>query len=334
MSLLKRKKVIEKATSINQENEIVKTPKVIYKGYDLQVFIGKWISQSSYENIEDLEKTLANFGTVLSLIGINPNETCIIDELNEQEQSFHCHLKEANEDMKMSLDNGDGQDFGPELEIIEENGKRVYEYYPERSTRALRVALRQQIIQNEENVYKKDSHYYTVDITAGNATNDIAIKINPVVEADDFTLPNERKLQKYLLGLTFPVEMSEIYPKIVELFQNEIEEYPTFSLQIKKKMNIQKDEIVDAIFLNYGNLDKYIATRDGKQITYSGNGSWNYNTPTIEINRNQEDKISYKLEDASFEELAEMTSPAIQYQEVVKEVENVKVLAKSYLKKD
>lgn len=88
-----------------------------------------------------------------------------------------------------------------------------------------------------------------------------------------FRMKNEEQLQQYLLGLSFPLKIDEVYKKIVEISIDSINEYPNFNLKVERKLDEKKQKTTGRISLNYGQLKIFTMTIEGKTISIDSDGN-------------------------------------------------------------
>ena len=139
-------------------------------------------------------------------------------------------------------------------------------------------------------------------------------------------MENEEQLQQYLLGLTFPLEINEVYKKISEISTSSVNEYPSFKIEVKREKN---NKTTDAMSLNHGQLKKFIITKGGKTITIDSDGNWIYDSSKLIISQSGNGNINYSLNSIPRDELLTSTSPFEQYSEVSQEVEQVRNLTRT-----
>ena len=334
---------------LKDKKEILDVPKVIFKDSELQFTIGQWLgilsSQKNWVNshfaiykylkakkFREIEK---KFGLLLKMTGIENTETCILSQFNKNNFSFNCHFNNSDNDANISLRWGDMIDFNSELIINYQNECKTYDYWTEYGENTTRLKLQDYTIKNPEN---ENSCYrylstYKIYFTLTNGKYSFLIEIErpESIKADIFgdydyvfRLENEDQLQQYLLGLTFPLEIDEVYKKICEISTNSVDKYPNFKIEIKRKIDKKKDKTTDMIYLEHGQLKKFIITKNGKTIEFDESVNLSYNSHNLYVNQDHKDATNNSLNSISGDELTSF--------ELRQEIEQVKKLAKNMFK--
>lgn len=347
------------------EEELLDVPKVVFEDLELQVTIGQWLgilsSQQSFGNsgftvythlsaeklmkkvnipAQKFEEIVTKFGFLLKLAGVDNTETCTLDQFDKDNFSFNCHFNNRNNDANISLRWGDMIDFGPEFTINYQNESKTYNYYEESEEKPIRLELQHYTIKNPENensCYRylfPDETYFT--LTNGEYNFSIEIKRPESIKVDIFSeyvfrLENEEQLQQYLLGLTFPLEINEVYKKICEISTSSVNEYPSFKIEVKRKLDEKNNKTTDMVSLNHGQLKKFIITKGGRTITIDSDGNWSYDSPKFIVSQNDKGDIDYRLNSISSDEMLNAVNPYDQYNEVNQEVEQIRLLSKTIL---
>lgn len=351
---------------IEREEEALDVPKVVFEDLELQVTIGQWLgilsSQQGFGNAdftiythlsaeelmkkidipaEKFEKIGTKFGLLLKMAGIDSAETCTLNQFDKDNYSFNCHFNNNGNDANLSLRWGDMIDFGPELTINYQNESKTYDYWAETDEKPTRLNLQHYTIKNPENgnsCYSFLSQYRTyLSLTNGEYSFSIEIDRPESIKDDVFSdyvfrLENEEELIQYLLGLTFPLEINEVYKKICEISTSNVDEYPSFKIEAKKKLDEKNKKKTDMVSLNHGQLRRFIITKGGKTIAIDSDGNWSYNSPKLAVSQSDNGNINYSLNSIPNEELLTVSNPYEQYSKVSQEVEQVRKLIKTILK--
>ena len=346
------------------EKEALAVPKVIFEDLELQVTIGQWLgilpSQQGFGNsgftiythlsakklmkkvntpAKKFEEIVTKFGLLLKITGIENTETCTLNQFDKDNFSFNCHFNNSGNDANISLRWGDMIDFGPEFTINYQNESKTYDYWAESEEKPTRLKLQHYTIKNPENensCYRYLSPYTAYfTLTNGEYSLSIEIKRPESIKVDVFSnyvfrLEDEKQLQQYLLGLTFPLEINEVYKKICEISTSSLNEYPSFKIEVKRKLN---NKTTDMISLNHGQLQNFIITKGGRTITIDSYGNWSYDSPKLIISQSDKGNINYSLKSIPSDELLAASSPFEQYSEVSQEIEQVRKLTKTMLKR-
>lgn len=368
-----RKKCEESNEAIvsSEENAITfadsDVPKVIFDDLELQVTIGQWLgilsSSVGYGNAgftiythldandlmkrlhipqEDFQKIAHKFGVLLKSIGVDSSEVCTLSQFNKDKFSFNCHFANTGKDAFMSATWGDWIDFGPELTIRSGNQSKTYDYVNEYEERPASLHLQHSTIKNPDNgssCFRFMSPYsvcmtlengdYTLKIEADRPKNNKVDLFN----ADDFKLKNEDELQQYLLGLTFPIDIGEVYKKVCKLSIDSIYDFPSFKLKVEVADGENKKKVTDMISLSNGNLDKFVLTRDGRTVAIDGDDNWSFGSQTLNVSQ-QDGAVDYSLKAIPKESFLTTLTPLEQFTEAKEEVQKAKVYAKTMLTGD
>ncbi len=334
----------ENVSVISAHQEIKDVPKVIFKNEQLQFLVGQWLGISSSQEKVNITEIVKKFGFLLKLVGIDSNEICVLDQLDEHNFSFYCRFIHHNNTAKISLEWGNFLDFGPEFTIDYLNESKTYEYFAQYEEKPIIFYLQHYTIKNSEN---KNSCYrylspYSVyfELTNGEYIFCIDIKrqkndkSDKLSDNDTFKLDHENELQRYLLGLTFPLDINKVYKKICEISTSKVEEYPSFEIKVQKKPDLNNDieddmKTTDKLSLSYGQLKELVVTKGNKKIAIDRDGNWSYNSPKLFISQDNKGSINYTLNSINNEKLLSEFNPYKHYCEVIQEVEQVSKLAKT-----
>lgn len=232
-------------------------------------------------------------------------------------------------------------DDGPEFTINYQNMSKTYDYWQEYEERSIRLKLQHYTINNPENGNScyKDLSVDTANFILKNGEYSFSIDIKrpksskvDVLSDYVFRLENEEQLQQYLLGLTFPLDINEVFKKICEISTSSVNEYPSFKIEVKRKLDKNNNKTTDMISLNHGQLEKYIITTRGKTIAFDSDGNSSYDSPKLAISESNEGKINYSLNSIPRDELLTALPLFEQYREVSQEIEQVRKLTNTIFK--
>ena len=346
-------------------------PTIIFNDLKLQVMVGQWeklieasvpikfnifgppvymhtILDAEYlikkklitkQLLDDISK---EFGSILARVGISKDEVCIIDSYNEFNFSFNCHLKKSNKDLKIEL-NWKGSDWDsdifPEIIIHDEGNMEKYEYHPSYKDNESSLKLCKYTLDCGNKTLRRSVHGYdtTFELSSGNNFLQLDVGVpDYITESANagyrFKLKNEKELQDYLLSLSFPVDISEVYSRITEIAFGKVNNYRTFNLVVKEKVGENTSRITDNINLKNGNLLEFTITRGGRTVTIDNDGNWTFETPKESIKNHSEGNIDYRVNADSYENLLEEIGN-IQDIPAIEEAERVKELSKTLFKK-
>ncbi len=339
-------------------------PKVIFKNIILEVTIGQWLGIFSslvgrgnsefkiYTHLaaeelmeflspssKDLDIVALKFGALLKSIGVDSSETCVLGDFDKDKFTFKCHFDNSGEDVSMKASWGDGIDFGPELTIESEKESKTYDYISEYKERPASLHLQHSTIKNPDNdssCYRFMSPY-SLSLSLSNGSHNLELNISrPNYNVDDprrdedFVLKNEDELRQYLLGLSFPINIGEVYKDICRISIDSVRSFPKFKLIVKEKTDKDKEKITDMVSLSYGNLEKFVMTKDGRTIGLDGDDNWSYGLGNLSLSQ-QDGAVSYSLSAVPQKEFLAVASPFEQLDKANKEVNQTKVYVKTIL---
>ncbi|MCX4365498.1 MAG: hypothetical protein OSJ70_06980 [Bacilli bacterium] len=343
-------------------------PKVIFKNSTLETNIGQWLevlaskeqryvadgvmalvpisaSKLLDEGIaKDQEAAIAyTFGFLLKQLGVPETETCVLDNYDEKKFSCSCSFAEDNDVANLSFRWGDMMDFLPELCIDFHNAKRNYEYYAARDGKKPILSLQSFTVVNPKNsntVYSFLSPFETnYKISNGDTTLSINIKKPeslPQIPFNGyvFRLKNDEALVKYLLDVSFPIELDQVYKKLCEISLDFDLEYPSVHLIVKKGVEDENRKITDEIHITNGKLKIFTLTKNGKMVSVDEAGNTVYQDKMVAINQHNDGSFEYHLNVPSREKIASLGTIDENLDKALKEVADIRSLAKTISGKD
>lgn len=309
-------------------------PKVVFKDKNALKAVREWLVPFSSIDVK------LKFRFVLNLLGIDSTEVCVLNRYDSNDNSFSCHCKNSGRDFKMSLECGDMLDEWPGITISSQNESKTYAFQGDK------LCLDQCVTNNPENgnSYRRSMFLYNAYFCLQNGEYQLTINVEvpnnlrpEPLSTFAFKLKNEEDLQQYLLGLTFPIDITEVYNKICEMSLDSVTEYPTLKIEVTKRINKKDKKTTDMISLRRGRLFKFVMTKDDKNIMIDCDGSWSYDSPKFSAGKDNEGRIKYHLNSVSCNsELPESENPIEQYYEACEEIEQAKAFVMTMLgdKKD
>ena len=145
-----------------------------------------------------------------------------------------------------------------------------------------------------------DSLFYSDSILVSNNVNSVSFVVsysNGLSQLGVTELNNHKELEKYLMSLTFPCSILDVYKKICEISVDDLSQYSSVSLSFCKVINGKKVE-TDMISLAYGELFelKITTLEEGKVINMYQDGTFSYTladeTISFTMKETKGDKIS------------------------------------------
>ena len=343
---------------------------IVFNDIYLQLLVGKWLGVLD-ENNDTMQKAynvsyrfkyanLSNeklrrkvhiskhklievnnrFREVLNNLGIDPNEICVLDNFNVNDETFTCHFENKNEDSKINLDFGNIIGLYKKISIKHDNEEKVYDYVNQNNSFTLKIFNTNIKNPKNDNIYTRTYDAFFSDFSVENDDYKINLHISdpenvPLEYIDNYNyiLTNEDKIKEYLLNLAFPIEIDKLYKDITSFLKpNKIAIYPTFKLTINTKSDIDSLKVSDEIVLRNGNLEKFIITRNEMdKITIDNkNGYWKYESDGLSVSRDKNDILNYQFKNhISNFEIDYLNSVKGNIKSISDEVEKVKELSKT-----
>ncbi len=351
MSLFKNKK---RNKMVKSDDAVSKSPYIIFNDLKLQITIGQWLGvlkslksqslTSTSIDIEDLMKEVGvskkdlvliahEFAALLKGIVEDINETYVFSDFNEKDLTFKCHLEKANRDVNMSIKFGSVIDGFPKLTIDTEKNSKVYEYYGKYDDKPARLTLHCYNLKNPNNgneLYRYLSPF-SLNYTLTSGNYDLTINIDNPEEGSlngvgsyVYRLTKEQELEQYLLDLSLPNDIFEVYHKIRELDTIPFVRHLEFVIKASKKLDKENIKTTDIVSFEEGKLKKLTKTYKDKTISVS-EVSWSYETPSLVV---AEQDGKYILTLNSEDDLKNL-KPVTDFESVKQEVEQIRVLART-----
>lgn len=273
-----------------------KYPKIICNEKELIKGLSKWNNGGNYKK---------EFGKVLLKLGFNESDIITLYNYNKQTNSFSYIINDKNIRNENSIwlkKNG-----GITLTIGTKNSKKLISYRDisiDKNINYMISAFQKEYLNGdlyrrfynltkaEINIEKED---YSIELIVKSPEN---FYLNDI-ENMSYRLKNENQLINYLWNLQLPIEITEVYKKLLSISLKDICQYPLFSLKISKyNKKEQLEEITDMIEVQNGKLTTFIITKNGKTIKLNNDYEWEYITSydniSISLNSNK-NTYTYKL---------------------------------------
>ena len=292
----------------------------------------------------DFATIIRRFSYILSMIGIGSDNTCILDNFNEEDLSFRCNFFESGEIASMKIRFGSWLDECPAL-IVEFDGiVAKYDYWHADKKKPDRIHLSSVVKDLDKDGNKKFYHYVSEFRYIGSVydkENKVELEIkypdsleygyseNPYVNVD--------LLEEILSSVSFPVDIESLVAKLPKALLLEAKDFPTISVAVKKLEENKKDKVTDEAIFKNGEFEKLTLTRNGKKVTVDQFDTWSYSTDIANVSQittpNHGRALNYGYKSIPVDEFEHLESPQVLVDEAKKEVEEVKLLAKTMLQK-
>ena len=285
-----------------------------------------------------LNRVKREFGRILVMAGFPKDEVCIIDQFDKENFSFRAHFYRGDKDFNISLRWGDPIDELAQITIADEARSDTYEYLHYYDGRPSELTLYHYTLNNDKNscyrYLSPDSALYRV--ADGEYVFTIEVErpesiTEPGYSGYRFHLDKEKELEEYLLGLSFPFDISEVYKKVQQLSLGKVSIYPSVKFEVKKKLDEKNSVLTDQISLTKGKYNVFTMTKGDKTITIDKDNNWTYTSPQVSVENKNDGSIGYKLNTKSYQEL-ERVLATNQFGPVSSEVQKVKSLSEELFK--
>jgi len=243
-----------------KEDKNLEIPNVIFEDVELQIVIAQsfriipveyrfkrvdikeLVKNSDIILTKSVKKELSQkFSQLLNNIGIDSTETCIISNTTKDEYdnyTFNCHLENANEDAKITLNFISNFTSPVKFTIDYNNTIKNYCYYDDKRNGEEEIKLEYYNKKNNKNGNIYSRHLFSAG-SCFEVKND-KYCLNLLVEelesddaiTNELKLKNDKDLEQFLLDLSFPIEIDKLYKNICEISVDDISKYSIFSLKL------------------------------------------------------------------------------------------------------
>lgn len=294
----------------------------------------------------DFATIIRRFSNILKMAGFGTGNTCILDRFDGEKLSFRCTFEETGEVAEMKIRFGSWLDECPAF-IIEFDGiVSRYDYWHADNKKPDRLHL-SNVVKDLDNEGKKKFYHYVSEFRYIASVYDDENKIEVEIQYPESLeyghtenpYVNKELLEEILSSVTFPIDIETLVARIPEALSNDAKAYPTISVVIKKlsKDQSKKDKVTDEAIFKNGTFDKLTITRNGKIVTVDQFDTWSYSTDIANVAQTQTPNhgraINYGYKEIPVDEFEHLESPQVLVNEAKKEVEEVKILAKTMLTK-
>lgn len=335
-------------------NKKQNVPRVEFEDYISQLIIGQWLRilpntkeyRSSVGSLithlgvdelihlrdvddNDLEKIKYTFGKLLADTGIASDELCFVSAFDKENLTFKLNVgNKESYDVKLRW--GDFFDFFPEFEIKGKDACKTYILSDNDKDLKLRLD-RYSLTDNNTTVsrelsivaayfgWQSDDKFLSIRI------EDSGFDVNRI-----FYLGNEEALMQYLLSLSSPIDIVEVFKKVRELsLGDDLSKYSNILIKVFKSEENKEIE-TDVIEICYGKVRQIKKTQDNKTISFDENGNWTFDDASISVMKDKE-KIKFSIT-TSFSDGLLNISPIDTYTNAGEEVEKVAQLVRNLFK--
>lgn len=324
-SVRKKYKGVTKDSNVCVEKTVKDVPTVTFLDYELQVSIGQWLGVLSTDNfykflwsavyvpysadaldskikesrIKEGEIALL-FGRLLKEAGVENEEFCILSDFDKWNFSFNCCFRYKNESARVKLIYGNLIDK-PKLEIDYQDVNREFSCCRDFKVEDKLLSLQTVTYKNPQNG-KSLIRYYEPDcacfvLSASDYSLTIRVGKAKVLDYFDdgaFMLDMEDTLKDYLFNLSFPVDVLLLHKMISGIYARNLASYEKYVIRVEKSDG-EMAKTTDMLSLKYGDLVKFVVTKNGKIITVDGEDNWSYGTSNMTISSGAGQDVKYSL---------------------------------------
>lgn len=273
-------------------------PKIRFENFKLKIALVKWLGIiPTYNKFQISRKILefknieTQFAQILKQAGIDCNETCLLKDYRKNDHSAICELQNSGKKIKIKFASYHSHGFPYYTFSVKANEEtKCFNYDNGQRT----LSLYSRIIINKENGNTCKQFLYAshIEFQIKNKDHQFRLRVNNSKETntddDRFKLENEEQLIEYLLGLTFPVNISELYRKIKEISGISTDKYPCFKLTTE-----QSNQTTSTIYVN-AIIDEFIMKKGNITIKVAQN-NWSYHSDEVSACKTDEN-IRYSIE--------------------------------------
>ena len=335
-------------------DNLLSVPRIEFDDYISQIIIGQWLrilpNRKEYSCSEgslithlgvdelihlkgiddnDLEHIKYAFGKLLIDAGIASDEVCFVTAFDKDNLTFKLNVG-SKESYDVRLRWGDFFDFYPEFEMKGKDFSKTYVLSENEDASKLRLD-KYSLTDNNTMVSRELS---IVAAYFGWQSDDNFLSINignlrPNV-GSIFYLENEDALMQYLLSLSSPIDIVEVFKKVRELsLGDDLSKYSEILIKVFKSEENKEIE-TDVIEICYGKVRQIKKTQDNKTISFDENGNWTFENPSLSVIKG-DGKIKISMDSSSSDELVGI-SPLESYNKAGEEVEKVQKLVRDIFK--
>lgn len=291
---------------------------------------------------EDYAKAIRKFSKLLSMVGVGADNTCILDSFDDQKLTFKCNFFETGEIAKMRIRFGSWIDECPAFIIDFDGVTSTFDYFHETNSKPDRLTLSHVVKDLDKDGNKKFYHYvsefrYIGHVYDDNEKVEVEIQYPSSLEYGFTENPyvNTELLEEIISSVNFPLDIESLVTKITSALRQDVKDYPTIYVIGKKLSNDKNEEDIvlnEAVFKN-GKFDKLTITKNDKTISIDQFDAWTYTSPVCKVSQNANDEWNCAYTNMPLTQFVTMSTPRELIARVTPEVEEVKYLAKTMLKK-
>jgi hypothetical protein len=245
------------------------------------------------------------------------------------------------------LRHGDFEEY-PEVIISTDEYKKSYACQYSMETKKEYLRLQWQSIKNPDNgnTFYHLLSRYSCQLSVGKEIDGAAYefsiyasKPDTIAESGfitpdgDFELKNTEELQKYLLGLSFPISIDEVYKRLCEISLSPVSKFPSLTLKGTKKVGEEEPKTTDLVVMVDGEIKEFAMTKNGDTISVGESGEWSCESDHYSVSQDEKGNVTYSIISIPEKELFELSPVSDRYTVTKIKVEAVKNKVKSLFNK-
>lgn len=306
----------------------------------LLLFLGKWLGIVDAHAVEsDISEIVRaeiskKVEQILQQVGLSGR--CLLDQFDAADYSFKCYDFYKERCVSVTVCPNDWDKTGYSLQVDSGSEKKGYAFCGYSMEPAPSLDMTEYTKRNEAtktSLYRKLSmcSYFSV-VRAGDYELSIFLEVPSEGREENYYLGNESDLETYLLGLTFPVSIEEVYRKL-NIDKNA---FSRIELRAIKYDDEKKVTVTDVILLSDGKVLTFAVTRGAKTVFLDGD-HWTFinrveNAETITISQNDVDgNVDFSWENLRSSAIPQVVSVQEHVGTAYKEVQMTRELKKSVL---
>lgn len=284
------------------------------------------------------------FAKLLLQAGISSDEVVSISDFNEEKGTFNCSLEKADKTIEMSYSYGNLDDF-PALVFKEGEDITNYDFLDAYEDRPRGLRLAHYTRTNPETGVKywfyNTEFFFSCNVIDGDYEISMHfdypehlddLRVNPYVDIN--------KMRDVFLGVRLPQNALDTFSIVNSCLLTNYRLFPKFEIKEVKKEIIPttgykkvKEIVTNSVLLCKGQKKQVVVTKDGKTITINDDNSWVNSSDDKTIALSSQGQVSYNAISILMDNLS-LVSPATDYEEALKEVEDVRRLTLTTLPED
>lgn len=304
---------------------------VVYENDKIENEISEWVKYLERDSISD----------ILLDIGFKDGDTVYLYSNGLSYTEFYYSVNEDKKNIENTIQISYGALKNRGSNITIENENKMMSYAVNNSNKfSLDVEkIHVSDVMEYTRYYYANSSIMWFNSNVGDKDYILKLSIFRNLNEDDILkLDNEIELEKYLCSLSLPCDLIDVFKRICEICNLDLNQYDSFNLELHKKNKRFKNEsdVISHIKFMNGEFNSLSYIKDGKKIVYNVSGNWSYEMIdeddlvklAIEVKNN---KVDCKINSNSESELDDYFEDLLIYDvnEVKKEINNVKRLVKS-----